>query len=105
MATLNDKIKAVHKAIKAVDEAVNGFYDHNYKHNKEFNQWIFSVHTHYKQPRVSVWKRGLSLDKKEAVDFILNDDGWQILDIGGYADEKSEVEAVFKAWLAHDVDC
>lgn len=92
MATLNDKIKAAHEAQKALREATEkvGVY----------NQWVFSVHTHWEQPRVSVWETG-KLDEKEAVTFILNDGGWQILKIGGYVDEEFEVEAAFMSWLAH----
>lgn len=93
MATLNDKIKAVYEAQKALREAtekVDGY-----------NQWMFSVHTHWEQPRVSIWEAGKS-DEKGVVTFILNDDGWQMpADIGCYKGEESMVEAAFRAWLAH----
>ena len=94
MATLNDKIKAVYEAQKALREATEKVCG--------YNQWLFCVHTHWEQIRVSVWDIEAGIDEKEAVIFILNDDGWQILKIGGYVGEEFEVEAAFMSWLAHD---
>ena len=45
MATLNDKIKALHEAQKVLREATEKV--------GEYNQWVFCVHTHWEQPRVS----------------------------------------------------
>ena len=93
MATLYYRIRAVYEMQKALREAVErvGGYD----------QWLFCVHTHYEQPRVSVWEKDSDIHEKKPATFVLNDDGWQLLDIGGYGDAKSEVEAAFKVWLAH----
>ena len=102
MATLNDKIKATFEAEKAMREAASKVRELTNK----FDGWVFSIHTHWDQPRVSVWKSDSYIHQKETVSFMLNDDGeWQMNRIGGYSDEKAEVEAVFKALLSHDVDC
>lgn len=99
MTTLNDSIKAVHEAQKALKEAVS-------KAERAApicisNKWLFALHSHYEKPRVSVWDKSSDLNEKEQVTFVLNGD-WKILRIGDYVDEEFEVEAAFRSWLAHD---
>ena len=94
MATINDKIKAVHEAKEALREAT--------EKADGYNQWLFCVHTRWEQPRVSVWEKS-KFREKETATFILSDDGWQTLDLGGYDDEKATVEKAFEDWLAYDV--
>lgn len=99
MTTLNDSIKAVHEAQKALKEAVS-------KADSAAplcinDKWLFALHSHYEKPQVSVWDKSLGVDEKEPVVFVLNGD-WKILRIGDYVDEEFEVEAAFRSWLAHD---
>lgn len=100
MPSLNDNIKAMYEAQKALRAAV-------IKAEKSapilgYNQWGFVLHTHYEQPRVSAFNKeeGVGEGKKEVVTFILNDNGWQILRIGGYVDDEQSVDAAFRSWLA-----
>ena len=95
MTTLTEKIKALYEAERALRETTK-----TAEQVDVCNQWLFCVHTHYEQPRVSVWTKDSNPVTKKPTSFILNDDGWQLLDIGDYVDKKSEIEAAFKAWLA-----
>lgn len=100
MPTLNDNIKAMYEAQKALREATKKVLKS--EPVLGYNQWMFAVHSHYEEPRVSAWDKGHGVGEglKEPVTFIMNDDGWQILRIGGYVDDEQSVEAAFRSWLA-----
>ena len=60
-------------------------------------EWVFAVHTHYREPRISAWRQGnstgttclLTVRKGRA----------KLLSAGEYQDNWKEAEAVVNKWL------
>lgn len=66
----------------------------------EHDEWIFSVHAHYEEPRVSVWKMGD--DSDICASFIIKGDCVELRSAGMYWDDWHEAESVLNEWLSQD---
>jgi hypothetical protein len=58
--------------------------------------WVFCLHTHYDEPRVSVWRSGDTWDNAQ---FIIKGDYVELYDAGMYQKEWHEIKNILDEWL------
>ncbi len=58
--------------------------------------WVFCLHTHYDEPRVSVWRSGDTWDNAQ---FIIKGDYVELYDAGMYQEESHEIKSILDEWL------
>jgi hypothetical protein len=71
----------------------------------EHDDWVFCLHTHYDEPRVSFWRSGDDYNSDDSAEVMIKDGCVELYDAGVYWEywQRHEIGIILDQWLSGEV--